>query len=101
LRCNTNGHEDATLRAHSAEALAYLQDSRAIPALLVALRDRAVEVRFWSAFALGELGAWQAVPELEQLARVDHTVLPGWWAVGKEAKNAIEKIKKHSPSGEF
>ena len=46
----------------AAEALADLRDGRAVAPLLAALEDPAAEVRYWAAFALGELGDPQALP---------------------------------------
>jgi HEAT repeat protein len=52
-----NSKEEPNVRGHAAEALAHMEDDRAVAPLIAALRDRYVEVRFWSAFALGQLGA--------------------------------------------
>jgi HEAT repeat protein len=96
-----NQDEDPKVRGDAAEALAYLtkwldkEDVQAsvVGALLDSLKDPAVEVRFWSAFALGELGVKQAVPALKQLAASDESVLQGWWSVSKEASDAIRQIQ--------
>lgn len=93
----TDRKEDEKVRGMAAEALAHQMDRRAISPLIDALRDASVEVRFWAAFALGELGDPQALPELERLAATDEAVLPGWWSVSKEAASAIQRIKDDRP----
>jgi HEAT repeat protein len=90
--------ESPGLRAQTAEALGYMGDREAFPALVAAAADPSAEVRFWSVFALGNLGDRRAVPVLERLAREDHDVLEGWWAVSQEAASALEEIRKSSDS---
>lgn len=84
--------EDAGVRGSAAEALIGPGEQRVVPPLIAALSDSSVEVRFWAAFALGQLGDSTALSELERLARTDNQTLPGWWSVGKEAAAAIERI---------
>lgn len=81
------------VRGMAAEQLARFHDKRAIGRLLGALRDNSVDVRFWAAYALGVLGAAEALPELERLATTDEAVLPGWWSVSHEARDAMASIK--------
>jgi HEAT repeat protein len=71
----------AVVRGHAAEALALLQNKEAVPALIRCLEDKAPEVRFWCAYALGELGDRRALHALEQLAATDDTTLPGWGSI--------------------
>jgi HEAT repeat protein len=91
-------HEDADVRAHSAEALGHLADrlgereAEALAALLHALRDPSADVRFWAAFALGNLGDEAAIPALERLAARDTESVPGWWSIRKEANDSIKQI---------
>jgi HEAT repeat protein len=85
--------ESARVRGTIAEALADLKDRAAVIPLIGALKDQAVEVRFWAAFALGELGDLRALPELERLAGTDHSVMPGYGAVSDEAADAIQNIQ--------
>ncbi len=75
-----------------AEALANLRDRRAVRPLIAGLKDASTGVRFWSAFALGQLGDTRALPELKRLEAADKAALPGWWKVSKEASDAIELI---------
>jgi HEAT repeat protein len=98
LRALENRDEDADVRAHAAEALGHLADRLGehehdvLGALLHGLRDSAPEVRFWSAFALGNLGDEAAIPALELLAARDEESVPGWWSIRKEANDSIKQI---------
>lgn len=85
--------ESPKLRGHTAEALALLKDTRAVSALVDCLNDASAEVRFWSAFALGDLGDAQVLSDLEQIFATDDGVLPGWGRVSDEAASAIERIR--------
>lgn len=80
------------LRGHAAEALGSCGDRAASQVLIEGLADAAPEVRFWSAFALGELGEERALPDLESLAESDHVRVPGWHSVAVEARDAVSKI---------
>jgi HEAT repeat protein len=93
-----NGNETSGVRGQAAEAIGYLCQFRPNPEafrqLMTTLSDSSVEVRFWSAFALGLIGNSKAIPELRRLVDNDKGVLDGWWGVGKEAQDAIQQIKK-------
>jgi HEAT repeat protein len=88
------------VRGEVAEALANIgnqglkpgQKNPAVQPLIAALSDPSAEVRFWAAFALGKIGDSRALPALRQLVKTDHTVLPNWWSVNKEAADAIKEI---------
>ncbi len=89
------------IRAQAAEGLANALDCcsprfawyrRAESALIEALDDPAVQVRWWSSFALGVARSKKAVPKLRELAAGDHTLLPGWWTVAEEAEDALSNI---------
>jgi len=60
-----------------------------LPALLHGLNDPSPEVRFWTCFALGNMRAKQALPQLERVAAEDDAVCPTWWLVKEEAEDAI------------
>jgi len=87
-----NKDEQARVRGYAAEALAYLKEGQTVDSLIVALKDPAVEVRFWSAFALGQLGDRKAIVELQRVAATDKDTLPKWGEISKEAADAIERI---------
>lgn len=93
--------EAPPIRAQAAESLAYRFGDRfctdehvrpdataALSALRMALGDASPELRFWAAFALGQLRDAEALPALHALT-ADPTVVPGWWTVGEEAADAI------------
>jgi HEAT repeat protein len=83
----------ALLRAMAAEALADLRDPTAVDPLIAALSDELAEVRFFAAFALGEIGDTRALPALqERIDRDDANVVPGYSSVRDEAARAREKI---------
>jgi HEAT repeat protein len=65
--------------------------------LLDLVHDPAPEVRFWAAFAAGSLGYRPALPVLEQLAHTDAAYFGGWWTVGEEASDAIDRIEGREP----
>lgn len=108
-----NVDEYPEIRAQAAEGLANALDCcsprfawfrRAETALIEALDDPSVQVRWWSSFALGVARSKKAVPRLSELAVGDHTMLPGWWTVAEEAEDALSNIagKDHPdrvPSG--
>jgi HEAT repeat protein len=108
LRTLGDRNEETDVRAYAAEALGHLvphtQHDEALAALLQALTDRAPEIRFWAAFALGNLGDERAIPALQGLADRDSESVPGWWSIRKEALDSIEQIKlirgnRGGPSG--
>jgi len=89
--------EDTTVRGFAAEALVDSArgtgNERVVQALRACLSDPSATVRYWSAFALGELRASKAMPELEQLVATDQGEVEGWGRVQEEAMRAIEKIR--------
>lgn len=89
------------IRAQAAEGLANALDCcsarfawyrRAESSLIEALDDSAVQVRWWSSFALGVARSKKAISQLRKLAAGDHTMLPGWWTVAEEAEDALSNI---------
>ena len=93
IKTLTNTLEDATVRGQAAESLGNSRDRRAVGPLIAPLKDASTEVRFWSAFALGQLGDRRALKELTRLAATDRSILDGWWEVSKEASDAIACIR--------
>lgn len=85
--------EDANVRGNAAEALGLLADQAAFEPLLAGLNDASPEVRFWSAYGLACLRNPQALPALEAAADQDTGVVPGWWSVADECRQAIYSIR--------
>jgi HEAT repeat protein len=98
LKTLADQEEDPDVRAHAAEALGHMADrlgereGDVLAALLRSLTDASAYVRFWSAFALGNLGDPRAIPALERLAERDTHSVPGWWSIRKEALDSIGQI---------
>lgn len=90
--------EEPRVRGSVAEAFSWYKDRRAVPHLIAVLSDSSVEVRFWAAFALGELKDPAALTGLEQLAQSDNATLPGWGSVKNEAAAAIQRIRANNTS---
>lgn len=81
------------VRGQAAESLTGPGSARAIPGLLAALTDPSPAIRYWCAFALGELGAREAVPALEHLAATDTAIATGHGSVADEARSALASIR--------
>lgn len=97
-----NEQESPRVRGQAAEGLAYKpREHRIIETLLKQLQDPAVDVQFWSAFALAHQGGPEVIPELEALAAHSNAVLPGWWAVRDEARWAITAIAEPDKAEEL
>jgi hypothetical protein len=90
--------EDAAVRGLAAEGLAsalagpkarrrYGRDGAL--ALGAALAAASPEVRFWSAFAVGQLGLVELRGQLERLAASDHEECPHMWKVSTEAADVL------------
>jgi len=93
-RLVSNKSENPSVRGEAAEALAHFHRKTSHRVLLNGLEDSSKEVRFWCAFALGEMGDADALPVLKELAAKDHRIVRGWWAVSKEAADTIRSIEK-------
>ncbi len=93
-----NTNDSPKVRGRVAETLVWFgkRRKRVVDALINGLEDASVEVRFWSAFAIGELKVSRAVNKLERLVAEDDEVLPGWWSVSREASNALDRIGSKS-----
>jgi HEAT repeat protein len=97
-----NMAEDARIRGTAAETLGVILSSadrrrkvfrQAARVLVDALHDPAPEVRFWAAYALGEMQSRVALDELRRVADSDQAMCPGWWLVRDEASGAIDRIQ--------
>jgi HEAT repeat protein len=92
IRALADQRESAGVRGMAAEQLGRLGVSRATPRLVAALHDREPEVRFWAAYALGQVADPSALPDLAQLVS-DNTTIPQFGTVGAEAAKAIDRIR--------
>ena len=70
-----------------------------VEALVAACEDPSPEVRYWSAFALGEVSDVRALPTLERLAKTDDGVAPNGESVSEEAMAAIKRIGENQIVG--
>lgn len=91
-RVVSNQLESPAVRGYAAEALAHFHRSRSHRLLIRNLRDRSKHVRFWCAFALGEMCDREATSILQELAETDKLTVPGFHTVAKEAQDALRKI---------
>jgi len=87
-----NKREHPRVRGEAAEALAHRHRRKSHDVLLTALGDTSKEVRFWCAFALGEMAEKRAVAALESLVATDNRSILGWHSVAKEAADALKNI---------
>lgn len=93
-----DNREPEPVRAYAAEALGNIRDASACRGLVRALSDASAQVRFWSCFALGQVGCQGALRQLRRIAATDHDEVPGWWSVSKEASDAINQIRRRQKS---
>ena len=87
-----NKTENSRVRGEAAEALAHGHRKKSHDILLIGLLDPNQDVRFWCAFALGEMAEKRALPALKHIAANDRRVVKGFHSVAKEAADAIENI---------
>ena len=83
--------EHPDVRAHAAEGLGNLGRKSSVDVLLATLSDPEPAVRFWSAYALGEIGDRRAVKGLRHLL-TDESEVRGLGSVAAEARSAMERI---------
>ena len=95
-RAVSNKLENADVRGHAAEALAHRHRAKSHDVLLAALEDHREDVRFWCAFTLGQMAEKRALPSLKRIVATDKRIVKGWYAVAKEAADAIATIEKGS-----
>jgi HEAT repeats len=79
---------DPGIRAGVAHALGTRHDYHAISALMDATHDSSPQVRSEAARSLGEIDAWQALPQLEQLQVID-----GDYNVQQAARSAKTEVQ--------
>ena len=86
-RCLADPGQPQAAREEAAESLSYVGTAETTDALIGALSDADVWIRFWAVFGLGGScrGEARAVRALEGMLG-DGAVPPGnWWSVGREA----------------
>lgn len=88
-----NKSERPRVRGEAAEALAHYHRKKSHDVLLTGLGDSSKDVRFWCAFALGEMAEKRAIPSLKRLVASDRRSVKGFHSVAKEAADAIENIQ--------
>jgi HEAT repeat protein len=86
--------QDASLRGHAAEALAYIGDPRSLGVLIKNLRDSNPGVKYWCAFALGQISDSKAIAALEQMAENVGDQHYDKYSLRAEALDAIGRIKE-------
>jgi HEAT repeat protein len=87
--------EHADVRAQAAEGLGTLTRKASVGVLLDALTDSESKVRFWAAYALGEIGDRRALSALQTLT-TDRAKVDGFGTVGSEARSAIDRIMQRT-----
>ena len=91
-----NKNEAVEVRSECAEALGYIGDKGARHALRATLADGEPEVRFWSAFALYQLGDIKAIPLLKEQIKRESATIPHWGEVRKEMSRALRALVAES-----
>lgn len=87
--------EHSSVRGQAAESLAHGHRKQSHRLLIRCLDDTSREVRFWCAYALGEMAEKRAVATLD-LLRPDRRVVKGFHSVAKEADDAIRLIEEEN-----
>lgn len=85
-----HSHEEPRVRAMAIESLAHLEGTQAAD-LVGFLEDPSAEVRYWTVFALGQLGDASVIPMLQRLSG-DRECPEGLGSIADEVVEAIENI---------
>jgi HEAT repeat protein len=85
--------EDATVKAYAIEALGNMRDEQSFETFIKHLSHRSPEIRYMSAYALGEVGDVNTIPILEQCLK-DTGLFESWGTVADAAVEAIKIIKQ-------
>ena len=85
--------EHPRVRGEAAEALAHAHRRKSHLVLLKNLADPSKDVRFWCAFALGQMAEQRAIPALTRLAATDKRLVRGFHSVAQEAMDALRNIE--------
>jgi HEAT repeat protein len=86
--------EEPFVRGHAAEALAYIPSKESVDVLLRHLTDESSDVKYWCAFALGQIGDDRAVPALTQLAERAREECHKGFSLRDEARDALAHIRQ-------
>jgi len=92
-RTVSDSSESSRVRGEAAEALAHSHRRKSHDVLLKNLADKSKDVRFWCAFALGQMAEQRAIPALQRLAEIDRRVVKGFHSVSQEAMDALKNIQ--------
>jgi HEAT repeat protein len=84
--------ERPRVRGEAAEALAHRHRKQSHDVLLTGLGDSSKDVRFWCAFALGEMAEKRAVPSLKRLVASDRRIVKGFHSVANEAADGSDRL---------
>ena len=82
------------MRGHAAEALALIQSVYSVDVLLKNLEDEDPGVKYWCAFALGQIGPAKALPALKRLAESAGNQIYETYSLRAEALDAINAINQ-------
>ena len=96
-RTVANQSEHPRVRGEAAEALVLGHRRKSHDVLLQGLSDRSKDVRFWCAYALGEMAEERAVAALEHLVTTDKRLVRGFHSVAQEAADALKNIRTEKP----
>ncbi len=93
-----NKSEHPRVRGEAAEALSHGHRRKSHELLMKSLSDPSKDVRFWCAFALGEMAEKRAIPTLRHLIATDRRIVKGFHSVAKEAEDAVKNILSEKAS---
>ena len=85
--------EDIKVVARAVEACGIVRSERALPAIVNLAQSEHVLLRFWVAYALGQIGNPSARSVLKRMVRYDNGVVDGLWSVKREAKHAMTFLR--------
>jgi HEAT repeat protein len=92
-----NVEESPSVRGHAAEALAYIHNRESVDVLLEHLQDQDAGVKYWCAFALGQIGDRKALPSLKHLAENAGDQMYKTHSLRAEIGEAIAAINTAAP----
>lgn len=94
-----NAGEEAFVRGHAAEALAYIGDPRSVGVLLKHLEEKDPQVKYWCIFALGQIAGPEAVPALKHVAESVGDQQYEKYSLRAEALDALAEINERLRRG--